>query len=91
VAMEDRSFYPYLLAHRDEELRKLATQFLAQRDEIQQRYQTFVDRWLELGAIERDPAAFVEETREMLLELGTRMVEEDKEFHPLILKRSQDS
>jgi hypothetical protein len=88
LAMEDRSFYPYLLEHRDEELRRLASQFLAERDEIQLRYQSYIDRWLPPGGIERDPTSFVDETRAILMELGTRMVQEDKEFHPLILQRS---
>jgi hypothetical protein len=88
LAMEDRSFYPYLLEHRDPELRKLASQFLAERDEIQQKWDAFTDRWSEPGAIEREPAVFIEETRAMLLCLGTRMVQEDHEFHPLVLSRS---
>jgi hypothetical protein len=35
VSMEDRSFYPFLLRHRDEELRRVAEQYLAERNEIQ--------------------------------------------------------
>jgi Hemerythrin HHE cation binding domain len=91
LAMEDRSFYPYLLEHRDGELRRLASQFLAERDELQQRYQTYIDRWSSPGDIERAAAAFVDETRAMLMELGTRMVQEDKEFHPLILRTAAET
>lgn len=90
LAMEDRSFYPYLLGHRDEELRRLASQFLAERDEIQQRYQRFIDRWSPAGAIEGSPSPFIEETRAILMDLGSRMVQEDKEFHPLILRRAAE-
>jgi hypothetical protein len=90
MAMEDRSFYPFLLEHRDVELRRLASQFLAERDEIQQRYQRYIDRWSPPGAIEGCPSPFIEETRAILMELGTRMVQEDKEFHPLILRRANE-
>jgi hypothetical protein len=87
LAMEDRSFYPYLLEHRDEELRKIASRFLDERDEIRVRYSAYTEKWLTVGAIERDAATFIEETRAMLMELGTRMLQEDREFHPLILSR----
>jgi hypothetical protein len=89
LAMEDKSFYPYLLEHRDEELRKLAGQFLAEREEIQTRYLDFTARWMAPGAIEKDAASFVEETRAVLMQLGTRMLQEDREFHPLILERAE--
>jgi Hemerythrin HHE cation binding domain len=91
LAMEDRSFYPYLLQHRDEGLRELASRFLAERDEIQQRYQDYTERWLDPGAIEGDPAAFIEETRAVLLVLGTRMVQEDREFHPQVLQAAEEN
>jgi len=88
VAMEDRSFYPFLLAHRDTHLRGLAEQFLTKRDEIQERYLTYASAWLEPGAIERNANRFIEDSRSMFLELGTRMLQEDREFHPLILERA---
>lgn len=46
VAMEDQSFYPFLLSHRDGGLRDLAVRFMAARDEIQCRYLAYVKRWL---------------------------------------------
>jgi hemerythrin-like domain-containing protein len=89
LAMEDKSFYPYLLSHRDAELRQLAEEFLAEREQIQARYLAFIERWLEAGVIESDAATFVEETRAMLMALGMRMMQEDREFHPLILERAE--
>jgi hemerythrin-like domain-containing protein len=91
LAMEDKSFYPFLLAHRDGELRKMAEDFLAQREEIQTRFLDYTARWMEKGAIEKDASTFIEETRAVLMELGTRMLEEDREFHPLILQRDEVS
>jgi hypothetical protein len=87
VSMEDRSFYPSLLQHRDGQLRAMATEFLARRDQIQTTYFDFVGRWGEPGHIERDAGGFIAEAREVLLTLGQRMVQEDMEFHPLIVQR----
>jgi hypothetical protein len=87
ISMEDRSFYPSLLQHRDAELRALARDFLARRDQLQTTYFAFINRWTEAGQIERDAGAFIAEAREMLFTLGQRMVQEDTEFHPLIVQR----
>ena len=46
ISMEDRSFYPSLLQHRDPELRNLARDFLARRDQIQSTYFDFMGRWV---------------------------------------------
>jgi hemerythrin-like domain-containing protein len=75
VSMEDRSFYPFLLRHRDEELRRVAEQYLAERDEIQGQFDDYSKRWLAVSAIESSAALFVDETRTMLLLLGTRMMQ----------------
>jgi Hemerythrin HHE cation binding domain len=89
LAMEDQSFYPYLLSHRDHELRHMAEKFLDARDQIEGRFRAYVTRWLEAGAIEKDASGFVAATRQILMDLGTRMVQEDREFHPLVLKRAE--
>jgi len=89
ISMEDQSFYPFLRSHRDDALRRLAEAFLTERDEIQVRYFAYVERWLEPGHIERAVGKFVAETRAILLALGTRMLQEDHEFHPQILERAE--
>jgi hypothetical protein len=87
ISMEDRSFYPSLLQHRDPQLRAMAQDFLARRDQIQTTYFAFIARWAEPSQIERDAEGFIAEAREVLLTLGQRMVQEDVEFHPLIVQR----
>ena len=87
ISMEDRSFYPSLLQHRDAELRELARDFLARRDQIQTTYFDFLGRWMEPRQIEHDASRFIAEARDVLFTLGQRMVQEDKEFHPLIVQR----
>jgi hypothetical protein len=87
ISMEDRSFYPSLLQHRDAQLRAMAQDFLARRDQIQTTYFGFLGRWAEPNQIERDAERFIAEAREVLFTLGQRMVQEDLEFHPLIVQR----
>ena len=90
VSMEDRSFYPFLLEHRNLELRNVARQFLAQRDEIKEAYADYSRRWSEGRAIEVAAARFIEETRDILLKLGKRMIQEDHHFHPRIVKEWEE-
>jgi hypothetical protein len=87
VSMEDRSFYPSLLQHRDPQLRAMAKDFLARRDQIQTTYFDFIARWSNPGDIERDAPTFIASAREVLFTLGQRMVEEDTDFHPQIIQR----
>jgi hemerythrin-like domain-containing protein len=86
IAMEDRSFYPSLLDHRDQVLREMAQRFLKERGNIQERYEAYIERWQSISAIDAAPQTFVSETREMLMTLGSRMVSEDRELHPAIRK-----
>ena len=90
VSMEDRSFYPFLLEHRNLELRKIAKQFLAERDEIKDAYADYSKRWSEGRAIEERAAQFIEETRTILLKLGKRMIQEDHHFHPRIVREWEE-
>jgi hemerythrin-like domain-containing protein len=86
IAMEDRSFYPFLVAHRDRSLRQLAERFLGEREQIQERFDRYAARWSSIAAIDAAPAQFVDETRAILQVLGMRMMAEDREFHPAIKK-----
>ena len=82
LAMEDESFYPSLLEHRDPELRRKATRYLADREVIRQRFTEWNDRWRGAGAIETAAYRFIEQTRAMLRLLGKRMVEQDPSSTP---------
>jgi hypothetical protein len=86
IAMEDRSFYPYLLDHREPVLRELAQRFLSERELIQEKYDAWLERWPSIATIDAAPHQFVAETREILMTLGTRMFAEDRELHPAIRK-----
>jgi len=91
LSMEDRSFYPSLLQHRDPSLRELARTFLDERAELERRYDAYRERWPSAQAIAGDAAAFVEHTREILGVLWQRMHDEDDRFHPEIIARWQAS
>jgi Hemerythrin HHE cation binding domain len=87
LAMEDRSFYPGLLQHRDEALRAMARKFLDERAELEKRYDRYRERWSSGAAILADREGFVSDTREVLGVLWQRMHDEDDRFHPEIIAR----
>jgi hypothetical protein len=87
LAMEDGSFYPRLLEHRDPQLRERAERFLAERAELERAFADYYARWRVGTAIEAEPARCIAETRALLLTLGRRMFAEDRDFHPFIVER----
>ena len=84
VAMEDQSFYLYLVAHCDQAVRGLAQEFLAERRAIEAGFEAYQAKWRSIAAIDAAPAQFVAETREVLATLGQRMLDEDRSFHPKV-------
>jgi hypothetical protein len=86
LAMEDRSLYPRLVQHRDAQLRTMAVRFLQERGQIRERFDVYKAEWHSPAAIERAPARFVDETRQILGLLWNRMKMEDDVFHPEIIR-----
>jgi hypothetical protein len=86
LAMEDRSLYPHLVNHRDLELRTLAVRFLDERAALRDRYDAYQHRWPSAIAIERDADRFIDDSREILGMLWTRMKTEDDVLHPQIIR-----
>lgn len=86
LAMEDRSLYPGLVNHRDTQLRTLAQRFLDERAQLRTRYDEYRARWASAQAIEREAERFIDETREILAMLWTRMKMEDDVLHPEIVR-----
>jgi len=86
LAMEDRSLYPHLVNHRDLQLRTLAVRFLDERAALRQRYDDYQHRWPSAIAIERDAERFIDESRQILGMLWTRMKTEDDVLHPEIVR-----
>jgi hypothetical protein len=86
LAMEDRSLYPHLVNHRDLQLRTLALRFLDERAALRDRYEEYKRRWPSATAIERDAGRFIDESRQILGMLWTRMKQEDDVLHPQIIR-----
>jgi hypothetical protein len=90
LAMEDRSLYPRLLEHEDEQLRALARRFLDERQPLYEQFEKYRRHWPSTAAIEAGAAAFIDETRAILGMLWTRMKLEDDVLHPEIVRRFAD-
>lgn len=86
LAMEDRSLYPNLINHRDLQLRTLAQRFLDERAVVRDRYEDYKHRWPSAAAIEAGAEKFIDETRQVLGLLWTRMKMEDDVLHPEIVR-----
>jgi hemerythrin-like domain-containing protein len=86
LAMEDRSLYPHLVDHRDLQLRTLAQRFLDERAALRQRYEEYQALWPSAVAIGRDANRFIDDTRQVLGMLWTRMKLEDDVLHPEIVR-----
>ena len=86
LAMEDRSLYPNLVNHRDLDLRTLAQRFLDERAALRDRYDDYQHRWPSPTAIERDAERFIDDSRQILGMLWTRMKTEDDVLHPAIVR-----
>jgi len=91
LSMEDRSFYPSLLGHRDEALREMARTFLDERADLERRYEGYRDAWPNAAAIAGAPERFADETRQILGMLWQRMHDEDDRFHPEIIARWRET
>jgi len=89
LAMEDRSFYPKLVQHSDETLRALANRYLETRGNLQEEFTAYRDRWTG-AAIADAPDQFIAESQAMLGTLWTRMNEEDRELHPLVIAHDDE-
>lgn len=86
LAMEDRSLYPNLVNHRDVALRTLAIRFLDERAMLRDRYEEYKARWSSATAIEANAEKFIEESRQILGMMWTRMKMEDDVLHPEIVR-----
>ena len=86
LAMEDRSLYPNLVNHRDVALRTLAIRFLDERATLRDRYEEYKARWCSASVIEAIPERFIDDSRQILGMMWTRMKMEDDILHPEIVR-----
>jgi len=86
LAMEDNSLYPRLLASKDEEIKKIARQFIEEIGGIAPVFNNYINKWPNPASIESNPSEFVNETNELFNALKNRIDRENNILYPLIDK-----
>lgn len=84
LRMEDHGLYPELLASDHAPLREAALAFQAGMGGLRARADAHALRWLRPGAIERAPADFAADLRELLQVLVARVAAEEVHLFPLV-------
>jgi hypothetical protein len=82
--MEEDGLYPRLLSHEDESVRALAKSFVDELGGIYGAFSHYTKKWPDADAITRDPAGFVQQTREVMKLLAKRMTKESSQLYPLV-------
>jgi len=83
LTIEDQALYPRLAQDGNAEVRRLATAFQSEMGGLKTRFDSYRKDWPGPMAIAKDPARFVQETREILTLLKTRIEREDSQLYPL--------
>jgi len=83
AAMENEALYPRLLQHDDAAVRGVAQRLLQDVEGIYDRVFAYGTRWRTPSAIADEPAAFANDTREVMQLLGERIRRETAELYPL--------
>jgi methyl-accepting chemotaxis protein len=81
LAMEDKHLYPSLVASRDTHTRELATRYMAEMGSIAEVFTAYTQRWSSAGVIQKNAAAFVKESNDILSTLGARIKRENSELY----------
>ncbi len=63
LAMEDKSLYPRLLDHSDERVKSTAKKFIDEMGDVGKIVNSYNDKWSNASKIEKDPNAFIEQTK----------------------------
>jgi hypothetical protein len=84
LAMEDRSFYPALLASRDSELRELAEEYIDEMGLLAITFGDYLKKWSNAAAIVSNEAAFRSETLAIVSALGQRIARENRQLYEMV-------
>lgn len=84
LAMEDKSLYPHLLEHQDENIKSLSAHYVDEMGNISMSVQEYKTRWPSKTAIERNPSEFIAETKGILTALEQRIKKENNELYKLV-------
>lgn len=83
LSIEDRDFYPALLASTAEKCRETAERFFVEMGHLRRAFLNYREKWKSDRDIRSRFRAFVEETQPIFSLLETRIQRENKELFPL--------
>ena len=89
LTLEDRLLYPELLHCADPAIREIAERFVEEMVPISHAFKEYAVRWSGAGAIQKEPEAFVTETKAILAAVAYRIQRENEELYPLAEKLSE--
>jgi hemerythrin-like domain-containing protein len=86
LAMEDDVLYPKLSQHQNADVRAIAKRFSDEMGGLKKAFTDYVTKWPGSMAIQKDPAAFMNETKGVLNALAERVKKENTELFPMVDK-----
>lgn len=81
LSMEDKALYPRLLQHKDDQIKKLAKEYMTEMGGLGDTFQEYNKRWSNAPTIQNRAAEFVNETGSVLQALAKRIEREDNELY----------
>ncbi|MCP4459674.1 MAG: hemerythrin domain-containing protein [Cytophagales bacterium] len=84
LAMEDKSLYPNLLSHADEQVRSTAKKYIDEMGDIGIAVNSYKDQWSNPSKIQNDPATFIEQTNGIFNALAKRIERENNELYKIV-------
>ncbi len=84
LAAEDKALYPQLFKHENEAIRTAAKDFSAGIVPLSIALKEYIARWLKPGAIQGDPALFIDSTKALFAALLERMKNEDSVLYRML-------
>mgnify|MGYP000328676148 CR=1 FL=1 len=91
LAVEDKSLYPLLLNHTNQEIKSTVQSFIDEMGEIRQTVLLYRRKWTSISKIQEEPNKFIGETSIILEALITRMHKENLELFTLLGKEDEES
>ena len=83
LAKEDKELYPELQAAGDPKLAEMAAAFQSEMGGLAGAFESFIETWRSIEAIEDDPEGFVRASEEILDALNDRINRENRELYAL--------
>jgi len=84
LIMEDKSLYPQLLNHDNEEIKTVAQKFINEMGNISNVLDEYKKEWIQSGNILDRPQDFIDATHELFSALGNRIERENNELYRLV-------